>query len=326
MIISKTPFRVSFVGGGTDFEDYYKQSLGEVISTAIDKYIYVTVNHRFDGKVHLRYSDIEEVDSIDELQHSLVREALRIVGISQGVEVVTISDVPTKGSGLGSSSALAVGLLNALYAFKGHRASPEVLAQQACKLEIEILGAPIGRQDQHSVSYGGFNHFIFNCDGSITRDDLLLTANYERVKWLERNSLLFYLGYTRSANGILEEHRKNIAENRKWLDAMKLLVSDFKHWLQDGMCDHSVGSIISAGWEYKRKMTSKSTSLEIEDIFSRALGVGAVGGKVVGAGGGGFLLLICERDQQHAVRQELRELKELEFQFEEQGSRIIYNG
>ena len=250
-----------------------------------------------------------------------------MMGIIKGIEIVTISDIPTLGSGLGSSSALAVGLLNALYAFKGHKAQPETLAQKACELEIEILKSPIGKQDQWASALGGFNHFIFNPDGSVSREDLLLSSNYNKIKWLENNSLLFYLGFTRSANGILKEHKNNIANQNKkyYLDLMKLLVNDFKFWLQDDKVSHTPGALINTGWTYKKQMAKGYTNKEIDSLIQKTLDAGACGIKLCGGGGGGFMLVICEKDNQHNLRIALKDLHELKFDFEEEGSRIIYN-
>lgn len=324
MIISRTPLRLSFVGGGTDFEEYHQERIGKVISTAIDKYIYVTVNRKFDDKIHLRYSEVEECEHISEIKHAIIREALKMVGISRGIEVVTVSDIPMRGSGLGSSSALAVGLLNALYFFKGHKASPKVLAEHACKLEIEILKSPIGKQDQYACAYGGFNLLTFNKDKSVDVQDLRITANYEQVRFLEDSSLLFYLT-PRQANDILKLYSKafNLKEKRMFLDNMVYLVSDMKLWLEGENSTHAFGRIIGTAWEYKKKFSPESTTEQIEKL-EKSLMQEALGIKMCGAGGGGFMLVMCEKENQYYVRKKMKDYKELEFKFEERGSEIVY--
>ena len=325
MIISKTPLRISYVGGATDRPCYYKKHGGAVINVAIDKYIYVTVNSRFDGKIHLRYSKTEEVNCPEELEHSIARECLKEAGINKGVEIVIVSDVPTKGCGLGSSSALTVGLLNALYAFKGCRAKLNTLAEKACKIEIESLKSPIGKQDQYACAYGGFNLFSFIQDGSVLSEDLLVSSNYEKVKWLEEATLLFYLGKGRDTNGILKDYEEGCEMDKvKVLDGIKLLVYDMKTWLQNGVDEHVIGRIVDTGWELKKQMSNKTSDYYIDELYQKTMKAGACGGKVVGAGGGGFLMVIAEPKVQHYVREELKDLKEMKFKFEEYGSRLYY--
>jgi len=325
MIISRTPLRVSYVGGGTDFEDYYKINGGAVISTTINKYIYVTVNHKFDDKIHLRYSETECVDDICQLKHNLVREALRSTGITKGIEITIISDIPVTGSGLGSSSSLAVGLLKAFYAYKGIDMHNSFLAERACDLEIEILKSPIGKQDQYVASAGGFNLLTFKSDEQIKVDNLLITANYEKIKWLQNSSMLFYLGKGRSSSEILSEHKNTIKSKMGILDNQSRLVERFYQWLHtDDGINPTVGELVNLSWRYKVEMTAQATNDKVDKIINMAMQAGAYGAKVCGAGGSGFLLIICESQKQHFVREALSFLTELNFNFEKEGSKIIY--
>ena len=326
MIITKTPLRVSFVGGGSDFEDYYRIKEGRVISTAIDKHIYVTIAKKFDGKIHLRYSDFECVDSIGQLKHNLVREALKLAGITKGVEIVTISDIPTTGSGLGSSSSLAVGLLKALYAYKGFNIDTASLAEQACDLEIKTLKSPIGKQDPYAASFGGLNRITFKSNEEVKVDNLLITANYEKIKWLQNSSMLFYLGEGRSSSEILLEHKNAIRDKMDTLDKQSQLTEQLYEWLhtEDNGVNRIVGELINLSWKYKVEMTPQATNDKINQIMAIAMQSGAYGAKVCGAGGSGFLLVICEKEKQHLVRQALNFLTELNFNFENEGTRVIY--
>jgi len=326
MIITRTPLRVSFCGGGTDFSDYYKIKEGRVISTAIDKHIYVTIAKKFDNKIHLRYSDFECVDNIGQLKHNLVRGALKLTGITKGVEIVTISDIPTTGSGLGSSSSLAVGLLKALYAYKGFNIDTASLAEQACELEIKILKSPIGKQDQYSASFGGLNLITFKPNEKVTVKNLLITANYEKIKWLQGSSMLFYLGEGRSSFEILSEHKNAIKDKMDTLDKQSQLTEQLYEWLhtEDNGVNRIVGELINLSWKYKIEMTPQATNNKINQIMAIAMQSGAYGAKVCGAGSSGFLLVICEKEKQHFVRQALNFLTELNFSFENEGAKVIY--
>jgi len=325
MIISRTPLRISYVGGGTDFEDYYKINGGAVVSTTINKYIYVTVNHKFDGKIHLRYSEIECVDNLDNLNHNIVREGLRMVGLGKGIEIAIISDIPSQGSGLGSSSSLCVGLLKALYKYKGYEIPSNALAKKACELEIEILKAPIGMQDHYAASYGGFNLITFLQSGHAEVENLYQIGNDQRVRWLKNSTMLFYLN-GRASNDILRVHKDSIGTKNDVLDSQKMLVRRFVEWIisekQKGDC--SVGGMITDSWICKKQMTPQATSERIDLIISSALESGALGAKLCGAGGGGFLMVLCELDKQQNVRNVLQELLELKFTFEGEGAKIIY--
>lgn len=324
MIISRTPLRISFVGGGTDFEDYYKIDGGAVISTTINKYIYVTVNHKFDDKIHLRYSKIECVDNINNLNHNIVREALRMVGLGKGIEIAIISDVPSYGSGLGSSSSLCVGLLKVLCKYKGYEISSSALAKKACELEIEILKAPIGIQDHYAASYGGFNLITFPPSGCVEVENLYQIGNDEKICWLKNSTMLFYLN-GRVSYDILKVHKDTINIKRDVLDRQKMLVELFMGWVggkQENGC--GIGEVITNSWVCKKQMTPQATSERIDLIVSKALRSGALGVKLCGAGGGGFLMVLCESNKQQNVRDALQRLLELKFAFENEGAKIIY--
>ena len=323
MIISRTPMRISFAGGGSDLAVYYRQSPGMVVSTAINMYIYITVNAKFDDKLRISYSETEMVDSVDRIKHNIIREALKIVGIEKGIEVVYMGDIPlgSAGIGLGSSSSLAVGVLNALYAFKGQHVSPLRLAEEACRIEIDILGNPIGKQDQYIAAYGGLNRIQFNADESVFVDPVI--CGREVKDRLRSKLLLFYTGIQRVSSDILSEQKANIGDNKAQLDHMVELAWEMRDRLNRGEVS-AVGELLHRGWEHKRKLASTITNPSIDDHYARALAAGATGGKLLGAGGGGFLMFYCDEPRQDAVRAALSDLKETRFEFEPQGSKIIY--
>lgn len=323
MIISKTPLRVSFAGGGTDIHDYYKTGYGAVVSSAIKKYVYVTINKRFDEDIRVSYSKTEIADSVDKIEHGIVREALRKVGIRSGVEITTIADIPSRGTGLGSSSAIAVGLLNALYAFKGYRASPKKLAEEACEIEIERLGEPIGKQDQYIAAYGGIQHIKFNADETVTLDPVICPPKTKRD--IENHLMLFYTGKTRKASEVLSGQKRNTGANIETLNKMKDQADRLFHDLTSLQVD-KLGHALREGWELKKSLAKGISDSEIDKLYEKALAAGAVGGKITGAGGGGFLVLFVRPENHWAVRNALPGLKDIEFKIEPQGSKIIYVG
>jgi len=323
MIISRTPLRVSFAGGGTDIQDYYKTGYGAVVSASIKRYMYVTVNKRFDDDIRVSYSKTEIVDSVDRLEHGIVREGLKKVGIRNGVEVTTIADIPSKGTGLGSSSALAVGLLNALYAFKGERASPKKLAEEACEIEIERLREPIGKQDQYIAAYGGIQHIRFNEDETVLLDPVICPAKAKRD--LESHLLLFYTGRTRQSKDVLSKQKTNSLKNKEVLDRMRDQADQLFRELT-ALQLGKLGVVLRDGWRLKKSLAQGISDDHIDKLYDKALAAGAVGGKITGAGGGGFLLLFVPPDSHLSVRNALSNLKELDFKLEPQGSKIIYVG
>jgi D-glycero-alpha-D-manno-heptose-7-phosphate kinase len=324
MIISRTPLRVSFAGGGTDLPAFYEREGGAVVSTAINKYIYITTNRKFDEQVRASYSVTEIVPSAADLKHELIREALRQVGIGKGIEITSISDIPSAGTGLGSSSTYTVGLLNALYAYTGRYVGPERLAEEASHIEIEVCGKPIGKQDQYAAAFGGLQFFQFNMDGSVYVDPVICEPGTKER--LEQRLLLLYTGMTRSADGILEEQSKNTLLDQahfETLKAMKKQAGGVRAALQDNCLD-AFGEILHEGWLLKKSLAEGISNDQIEGWYATARKHGAIGGKVLGAGGGGFLLLYAHPEQHGIICSALSELRRTPFSFEPQGSKIVF--
>lgn len=322
MIITQTPLRISFAGGGTDFRDYYVRSGGAVLSTAIDKYIYVIVKERFDQNIRIGYSRTEMVESVDEIEHELVREAMRKVGITRGIEISTMADIPSEGSGLGSSSSVTVGLLHALHTYNGELVTPERLAREACEIEIDVLGKPIGKQDQYIAAYGGVRLIEFNPDESVSVTPVVMDDT-TRLRFGE-SLLLFFTGITRKADNILSQQKENIGSKLETLDRLKAQTGEIFDSLSTGNFNR-VGRVLDAGWRHKRQLTERISNTEIDELYDRALDAGATGGKIAGAGGGGFLLLFCPPDRQASVREALKGLKELPFALERDGTKVVFN-
>ncbi len=325
MIITQTPLRISFAGGGTDFKGYYEKDGGAVLSSAIDKYIYVVIKERFDSKIRVGYTRTEMVDRVDQIEHELARECLRMTGITGGVEIATMADIPSEGSGLGSSSTVTVGLLNAMYAYQGVLVTAETLSAQACEIEIGILGKPIGKQDQYIAAYGGLRRFEFHPDETVTATPIILGE--EKRRRFGESLMLFYTGITRQADAILSEQKANIDDKRQSLDRIKGQVAEVEASLTGGGINNmnKVGRLLQAGWEWKKSMTGRISSPQIDSLYERALDAGATGGKIAGAGGGGFLLLYCPPDRQSSVREVLSEMQELPFSLERDGTKVIFN-
>lgn len=322
MIITQTPIRISFVGGGTDFKDFFSREGGCVLSSAIDKHIFVIIKERFDDKIRVGYTKTEMVDSIDEVEHELVREALRKTGITRGVEISTMGDIPSAGSGLGSSSTVTVGLLNAMYTYLGESVTAERLAREACEIEIDVLGKPIGVQDQYIASYGNLRFIEFSTNGQVKVESVELGESVRRR--LSQSLMLFFTGTTRKSCDILTEQKANIPDCLEILLQMKELALQARACLQDGY-SHEFGEILHQGWELKKQLAGRITNGGIDQLYDAARQAGAIGGKVTGAGGGGFLLLYCPREKQDNVRVALRHLRELPFRLERDGSKVIFN-
>ncbi len=322
MIITQTPLRISFAGGGTDFRGYYEKDGGAVISSAINKYIYVVIKERFDSKIRVGYTRTEMVDEVSQIEHELVRECMLLTGITGGVEIATMADIPSAGSGLGSSSTVTVGLLHAMHAYQGRLVTAEMLAQEACRIEIDILGKPIGKQDQYIAAYGSLRRFEFHADGTVSA--LAVDLPEEKRRRFGEALMLFYTGITRKADTILSEQQANIEERREFLDRMKAQVPEVETALTDGNLN-KVGRLMQAGWDWKKQMAGRISSPEIDALYESALDAGATGGKIAGAGGGGFLLLFCPPDRQSAVRDVLADMKELPFHLERDGTKVIFN-
>ncbi len=321
MIISQTPLRVSFAGGGTDFSRYYREHEGAVVSSAIDKYVYVVVVPRFDELIIVNYTKKETVEKVSELKHELVREALMRTGVENGVEITTLADVPSEGSGLGSSSTVTVGLLHALYAYKGKLVPAEQLAREACEIEIDICGKPIGKQDQYIAAYGGICQFTFRKDDSV--DVKQFKRSPELFHGISRNIMLFYTGRTRKAGNILSVQDQRTGMNLEQLHCLKALAARTAEAL-DRLRLWEVGRVLNDGWQLKRQLAEGISSPEIEEMYDLALSAGASGGKICGAGGGGFLLLYCDPAHHKAVRKAMEAYRELPIALDPDGSKIIF--
>jgi len=322
VIIVQSPLRVSFFGGGTDFPSFYCQEGGCVLTSTIDKYIFVTVKYRFDKKLRIGYTHTEMVDRVDEIQHELIREALRITGINEGIEVSTMGDIPSAGSGLGSSSTVTVGALQALYTLLGEIVPAEELARLACQIELDTLHKPIGVQDQYIVAYGGLRLLEFLPGGKITSRKVKLPV--EQKRRLNENLLLFFTGIQRSADTVLAEQKVNIPSRLKTLRALKAMAYQAHQELENGNVD-IMGELLHESWQLKKNLASLVSNSDIDAMYSAAIKAGATGGKITGAGGGGFLLLYCPHEKQESVRAALSSLQELPFLLEHDGSKVIFN-
>lgn len=323
MIISRTPLRISFVGGGTDIQWFYKKEPGAVVSTTINKYVYVTVNKRIDNKIQFRYTSTETVDWVDDLEHGLTREALRLVGLKAGINITSISDIPA-GSGLASSGAYTVGLLNALYPFKGKKPSKEKLAKNACEVEIDRVKRPIGKQDQYAEAYGGFNYIQFNPDESVEVVPIAISKSSK--KKLEQNILMLYTGLTGTSTKILSRQKKTVEKDvnkRSLMSKMVDLARKMKAELNQNRVN-SFGELLHENWLLKKRLARGISNPTIDKWYSIARKNGAIGGKVCGAGGRGFLLLYAPKAKHNRIKAVLPGLKPLEFSFENIGSKIIY--
>jgi D-glycero-alpha-D-manno-heptose-7-phosphate kinase len=323
MIISQTPLRIGLLGGGTDLPGYYREYGGRVLNAAIDKYVYVIVKQRFDDAIYVNYSKKEIVSRVDDLEHELVREAMHMAGVVNGVEITTLADIPSGGgSGLGSSSAVTVGLLQALFAYQGRQVSGEELAERACTIEIDRCHKPIGKQDQYIAALGGIRDIRFGPGDEVVATELGLSAAGRRA--LQQQIMLFYTGITRSADAILVKQRANISSTRPQLDLLRDLAGFAVDRLRHGDVD-SIGPAMRESWEAKRKLAAGVSTDDVDAAVARALDAGATGAKLTGAGGGGFLLVICPPEHQRAVRESLTEMRELPVSLDRLGSRIMLN-
>ncbi|MCX7922553.1 MAG: GHMP kinase [Clostridia bacterium] len=320
MIITRTPFRISFAGGGTDLASYYKTGYGAVVNTTIDKYMYITINKRFDDSIRVSYSKTEIVDSVDDLEHDIVKAALKMVGISKGIEITSVSDIPA-GTGLGSSSSLTVGLLNALYMYIGQQRSAHELAEKACQLEIDILKHPIGKQDQFAAAYGGTNYFKFNADGSVTYKPIKL--NSRDIETINSKLSMWYTGISRSADNILTQQNNDTLKKLDTLDFMRDQADSLAEDLNKNGFSESFAKLLHEGWLKKKSITELISNSKIDDLYQTALASGAKGGKILGAGGGGFLLLYCDTEKRDNVRDALG-LTSMPFKITCHGSRVVY--
>lgn len=323
MIITKTPFRVSFCGGGSDIADFYREHGGCVLSTTINRYMYLSIHPYFDpGMTALKYSQNEIVSDLRQIDHSIFHCVLNEKNI-HGVEISSTADVPS-GTGLGSSSSFTVGLLHTLYCYQGKYISKGKLAEEACRVEIEKLGAPIGKQDQYAAAYGGLNFIRFHKDDSVSVEPIITRG--ETLKSLQENLVMYYTGLTHDANQILSEQKQNITNHAKTQNLIRMceLAEDMKQSLE---CNElsNFGAILNESWQKKRELAGSISNPVIDELYETAMRNGAVGGKLLGAGGGGFLLFYCPKEKQ-ALLQEKLGLRQFPFRFEHDGSSVVYIG
>lgn len=323
MIVSKTPLRMSYVGGGSDLPSFYREEVGAVLSTSIDKYIYVAVNKKFDGKIRLSYSKTEEVEGVSQIEHPLVREALTMLSISGGIEIASMADIPSRGSGLGSSSSFTVALLNALYAFNNQYVSKETLAKQACEIEIERCGEPIGKQDQYAAAYGGLNLIRFHPDDSVSVDPVICSPDI--IKRIDESTLVFFTGRTRSASAVLKNQSNAMKlENRRALmRRMVELAFELKKELESGDVEN-FGSILDENWKLKAQLTSGISDPQIDEWYSKGIQAGASGGKLLGAGNGGFIMFYAPPEHHVKIKLALAELAPIKFGLDRNGAQIVF--
>lgn len=324
MIVSRTPLRVSFLGGGSDLPVHYRRHGGAVVSAAIAKYVFVTVNRRFDSSIRLSYSRTEEVGHAGEIQHPLVRAAMLKLGIQNGIEITSIADIPSRGTGLGSSSAFTTSLLHALHAYKGDYRSQAALAAEACEVEIDLCGEPIGKQDQYATAVGGVNLLRFNPDESVTVERIVFSPEFLRE--FQDSMLLFYTGVTRSASDILRNQigiMGSSDEKTAVVSRMAAMTEDFRRAIQENNLGW-VGDMLHEAWMLKQSISDQISTGAIDDMYQRARQAGALGGKLLGAGGGGFMLVCAPLERHDAIRAALSGYRCLPFRLDSTGTSIIH--
>jgi D-glycero-alpha-D-manno-heptose-7-phosphate kinase len=315
---------MSFVGGGSDLPDFYRLHGGAVISTAIDKYIYVNVNRKFDNGIRIAYSKTEEVSSVDQIEHRLVRAAMKHLELEGGIEITTIADIPSRGTGLGSSSTFAVGLLHALNAYLGRYVSSAQLGYDSSHIEIDICGEPIGKQDQYAAAFGGFNLIEFKPDDSVVVSPVI--CDRATIREIETNTLVFYTGIVRNASALLKQQAEEITGSEKKQRTV-MRMAELAHVLRDELHRNNVaafGEILHENWMLKKSIASGISTAEIDEWYDAARGAGATGGKILGAGAGGFLMLYAPRESHQQIKSALHMLRHVSMGFEPLGSRIIF--
>jgi D-glycero-alpha-D-manno-heptose-7-phosphate kinase len=324
VIITRTPLRISFAGGGTDLPSFYRAyGGGAVTSAAIDRYIHVLVNDKFDRSIRVAYSRTENVEQVEQLQHPLVREALKLTGITEAIEIHTIADIPSEGSGLGSSSSFTVGLLNALYAHQGVLRDPHQLAEEACRIEIELLHGTLGKQDQYIAALGGLQYMEFRPDDSVRSNPIPLgTADRDA---LSGHLSLFFTGITRKAEGVLKGMESRTSTNRESLLRLRDLATEARDALVRKDWPR-LGSVLDQGWQIKRGLSDGISSSTIDEYYAKVKAAGAWGGKITGAGGGGFLLVVHPPERSHQIAAALSPMERLPVRIQSEGSRILFVG
>jgi len=320
LIITQTSLRLSLLGGNTDFREYFLNYGGLCLTTTIDKYIYCIITKRFDDMIYINYSIKEKVKNVQEIKHDLVREAMKLVGVENGIEITFLADIPTQGTGLGSSSAVTIGVLNALHTYLGENVSAKQLAKEAIKIELDILGKPIGILDQHIIAVGGLRVIEFTPAGEVFCQKVVMD---ESIKEDFNNSLmLFYTGVTRKTGDILSSF--NVSDNKPLLDQNKVFANDGVTALLKGDLT-KFGEILDTYWQMKKQLMNKVSNSEIDLMYEKAKKAGAIGGKIIGAGGGGFLLVVFPANKRVVIREALKDYKELHFRFTDSGSKVIFN-
>jgi D-glycero-alpha-D-manno-heptose-7-phosphate kinase len=323
MIISKTPFRISFFGGGSDLFSYYNQSPGFVISATIDKYLYISLNKKFDDSIRVSYSTTEIVDNVDKLNHDIVKHTLKYFDLTKGIELASISDLPSNGTGMGASSAFAVGLIKALQEYKYSKdfLAKSSLAELACQIEIDLCKKPIGKQDQYACAFGGFNIHTFENKGVSTKNIIL----DEDIKiFLENNLILLHTSKGRSADNILENQNKRMIDNNTSFNNIKSMVELAKQFETDlkNKNLNYFGEMLDYSWQLKKAVSEDISNLEIDEMYESAKNCGATGGKILGAGGGGFMLLYADPKSQQKIKEKFSKNKPFNFKFDFDGSQV----
>ena len=332
MIITKTPLRITFTGGGSDMPSFFEKHGGHCINATIDKYVYVLVKKRHDNKIYLKYSENEVVDTntIFEIQHDFIRETLIYLGVDYGLEIINWADIPTKGSGLGSSGSFLVGLLNAIHTLEGNNVSKEKLAQQASHIEMVLCGKPIGYQDQYAAAYGGLNEMHFTGVVNHNIEVTPIVTKQDDLNSISQNLLLFYTGITRESSSVLGDQNKNLMSKEDTIKAMKENVS-LSQWLIEHLRNKHyqfIGHALKKNWDLKLKFSDKVVNEDIVNLYNTARDAGATGGKIIGAGGGGFMMFYVERIRQQMTEgmvSKLGNYKIMNFNIDQYGSRVLLN-
>jgi D-glycero-alpha-D-manno-heptose-7-phosphate kinase len=324
MIVSKTPFRISFFGGGSDLPSYYNQSPGMVVSATIDKYLYISLNKKFDDSIRVSYSTTENVNNVDELNHDIVRHTLKYFDVTRGIELASISDLPSNGTGMGASSAFAVGLIKALenYKFSNDYLHKSSLAELACQIEIYLCQKPIGKQDQYACAYGGFNTHSFYASGVESKKILL----DDDVKvFMEQNLILLHTSKGRSADDILKNQSKRMVDNEKSFQNIQCMVDLAKQFETDlkNKDLKYFGEMLDYSWQLKKEVSDDISNLEIDEMYENAKNCGATGGKILGAGGGGFMLLFADTKAQQKIKEQFSKNRPFNFKFDFDGSTVF---
>ena len=324
MIVSRAPLRMSFVGGGSDLPSYYRQNGGAVLSTSVDKYMYVTINKKFDNDIRLSYSITENESSIQQIKHPIVRNTLELLGIQGGVEITSISEIPSQGSGLGSSSSYTVALLHALHAYKDEDISKEELGRLSSYIEIDLCGDKIGKQDQYAAAFGGLNLIEFHEDDSVVVSPVICKP--ETIKKMEESIIVFYTGRTRSSSALLSDQSDNMkqADKRELMSNMVSLAYEMRGLLENNDVE-PLGELLDKNWQLKRQMTIGISDFQIDGWYKKGILAGATGGKLLGAGNGGFLMFFAPKEKHTDIIKAMKGLQRVPFSFDNGGSKIVFS-